>query len=156
MVDMVEMMDYATFFVLIFVFVAAVAGVANTMLMSTYERVHELGMILALGASPWRIVRMVFAEAAVLGLVGAAIGTVAGCVLVVVTSYTGLDFAALGGETVENFAFGGTRMPLLVYPWLKVTDVLIGVVAILVTSIIAAVWPAIIAARLEPMEALRD
>jgi ABC-type lipoprotein release transport system permease subunit len=156
MVDMVEMMDYATFYVLVFVFVAAVAGVANTMLMSTYERVHELGMILALGASPWRIVRMVFAEAAVLGLVGAAIGTVAGCVLVVVTSYTGLNFAAMGGETVENFAFEGTRMPLLVYPWLKVSDVLIGVVAVLVTSITAAVWPAVIAARLEPMEALRD
>ena len=73
-----------------------------------------------------------------------------------VTSYTGLDFAAMGGETVENFAMEGMRMPLLVYPWLKVTDVLIGVAAILVTSIIAAVWPAMIAARLEPMEALRD
>ncbi len=154
--EMLEMVDYATFYVLVFVFIAAVAGVANTMLMSTYERVHELGMILALGASPWRIVRMVFTEAAVLGLVGAAIGTVAGYVLVTVTSYTGLDFAAMGGETVENFAMEGVRMPLLVYPWLKVSDVLIGVVAILVTSIIAAVWPAIIAARLEPMEALRD
>ncbi len=154
--DMMEMVDYVTFYVLIFVFIAAVAGVANTMLMSTYERVHELGMLQALGVGPWRIVRMIFAEAIVLGLAGAAIGTVAGYALVTVTSYTGLDFAAMGGETVENFAMEGMRMPLLVYPWLKVTDVLNGVAVILVTSIMAAVWPAIIAARLEPMEALRE
>jgi len=152
---MVDMMDYSVLFVLIFVFVAAVAGVANTMLMSTFERVREFGMLLALGSRPWRIVGMIFAEAAALGLLGAVVGTILGCALVGVTSWTGIDMAAWGGEAAKDFSFQGMRLPLLVYPWLKLSDVLVGVGAVTATSILSAVWPAAIAARLEPVEALR-
>lgn len=155
-VRMTEMLDYSTFFVLFFVFVAAVAGVANTMLMSTYERVHELGMLLALGARPGRVVRMILLEAVLLGLVGAAAGTILGYAFVGLTSYTGLDFAALGGETASHMSIRGMRMPLMVYPWLKPSDSLLGVAAIVATSMLAAAWPAVIAARLEPVEALHD
>ncbi len=125
------------------------------MMMSTFERTPEFGMLLALGSRPWRIVRMIFAEAVALGLAGAAIGTALGYVGIGVTSYTGLDMAAIGGEAAADISFQGMRMPLLVYPWLKASDVLIGVAALVATSVLAAIWPAAVAARLEPVEALR-
>jgi ABC-type antimicrobial peptide transport system permease subunit len=126
------------------------------MLMSTYERAHEIGMLLALGATPWRVRRMIVTEAIVLGLTGALIGTVLGGAFVLVAGHTGIDFAKLGGETADTFAMEGMRLPLVVRPWLKPTDVVIGFCAAVVMSAGAALWPAFVASRLEPMEALRD
>ena len=74
LVAILELADVSSYIVLIFVFVAAAAGVANTMMMATFERLHEFGMLLALGATPGRIMRLIVAEAALLGLL-VALGT---------------------------------------------------------------------------------
>ena len=74
MVDLVELVEVAWVFVLVLVFIAAAAGVANTMLMATFERTHEFGMLLALGTRPARIVRLILAESLALGVIGALLG----------------------------------------------------------------------------------
>ncbi len=47
----------------VLVFVAAIAGIANTLMMSTFERMHEFGMLLSLGCRPLRIVALIVLEA---------------------------------------------------------------------------------------------
>ncbi|MFC1526394.1 ABC transporter permease [Candidatus Latescibacterota bacterium] len=156
-VTMVGFMDAYTYIILVIVFVAAAAGIANTMLMSTFERTHELGMLLSLGCGPGRLWRMVAAEAVILGLIGVAVGTGLGLWLVEATAETGMDYAALGGsDEGYEVAFQGMQLSSRVYPKLFLRDVASGVTAVLVTTILAIVWPALHIARLEPMEALRS
>jgi ABC-type antimicrobial peptide transport system permease subunit len=125
--------------------------------MSTFERSHELGMLLSLGCSPARLWRLVAVEAVILGVLGVAVGTGLGLGLVQATAESGLDYAALGGsDEGYEVAFKGMQLSSQVYPVLYVRDVLAGVVAVLVTTMVAIVWPALHIVRLEPMEALRS
>ena len=156
MVSLLEFVQVAWVFVLLLILLAAAAGVANTMLMATYERTHELGMMLALGARPWRIVRMVLCEAVALGLSGALLGTAVGVGLVAATHRTGVDYAALTGTGPREISFGGLSWSLVLYPTLAIVDVVRAVVAVVATSLVASAWPAARAARLQPSRALRE
>lgn len=159
--ELVLLMDMKGWLDVIFVlilFVAAAAGIANTMTMSTFERTHEFGMLLAIGSRPARIVKMVFVESLMLGLLGVAIGSLLGSALTLITSHTGIDYAALTalrGREVE-FTFKGLNISYLIFPAFEWRHVLFGFGAVTVTSVLAAVWPALWIGRLQPMEALRS
>jgi ABC-type lipoprotein release transport system permease subunit len=155
MVSLVELVRVAWVFVLLLVFLAAAAGVANTMLMATFERTRELGMLLALGSSPARIVRLILTESLILGAVGAALGCAVGVGLVAVTHRTGIDYAALTGGGPSEVSFAGLRWSLRLHPSLAAIDVARVVAAVAATSVLACVWPAARAARLQPARALR-
>ncbi|HEU4726842.1 MAG TPA: FtsX-like permease family protein [Kofleriaceae bacterium] len=152
---LVQLIDMTWIFVLALVFVAAAAGVANTMLISTFERTRELGMVLALGARPRRIVTMVVLEALALGMVGAALGVALGGGIVAVAHRHGLDLAQLTGGGPTRIAFAGMSWSLTLYPTLGAIDIARTVVAVILTSLAASAWPAIRAAQLQPVEALR-
>jgi putative ABC transport system permease protein len=156
LVLILKMSDYVGYFALVIVFVAAIAGIANTLMMSTFERMHEFGMLLALGTRPMRIVRMIVCEAIFIGILGVAIGTILGYGFAVGTAERGIDMASWGGEgQVEDMAYQGLNLPLHVYPRLEPVDSLVGLIAVIITSMAASVWPAWIAGRLEPVEAMR-
>ena len=152
-------MDLKSFVDLFFVgilFVAAAAGIANTMMMSTFERTRELGMLLALGTQPKRIVAMILIEAVMLGLVGVALGSLIGAVTVYITSYTGIDYGALGGMAGSEIVFHGLRFSYVIYPQFELRHVGYGTAAVILTSVITATWPAALAVRLQPAEAMRS
>ena len=158
LVVLVDMKDWIDYVFLVIVFAAAAAGIANTMVMSTYERTPEFGMLLAVGSRPGRIVRMVLIEAIVLGLVGVAVGSILGSALVLYLSHAGLDYAALTGISTGETEMGymGINMSLIMYPKLEFRHIGLGVVAIILTAVVTSVWPAASAARLEPVEAMRS
>lgn len=156
MVSLIELIRIAWVFVLLLVFVAAAAGVANTMLMATFERTREFGMLLALGTRPARIVRLILTESVILGAVGTALGCALGVGLVAVTHRTGVDYAALTGGGPTAISFAGLRWSLVLYPSLSTVDVARVVVAVVVTSVVACAWPAMRVARLQPARALRE
>lgn len=158
LVSMLEVEQAATLWLLALIFLAAAAGVANTMLMATYERTAELGMLLALGARPRRMVALIVEESIALGLLGAFLGTLLALGVVAVTARTGLDIAALGksGGGESSFSFMGLQMQMIFYPRLVPKDVLTTLVAVVATSILASIWPALRAARIEPVEAMRS
>lgn len=156
LVAMIDMMDGFLLVILLIVFVAASAGIANTMLMSTFERKHEFGMLLSLGCGPGRLARMITIEAVVLGLVGVAVGSALGLVFVLITSHTGLDYAYLGGGSSYEVAYKGLYMSSIVAPRLYVSNVLAGVVAVFLTSLVSVIWPIARIVRLDPMEVMRS
>lgn len=147
---------YEVFIVLLF-FVAAAAGVANTLMMATFERTREFGMLLALGARPWRMVRLVLSEAVLLGLWGLVAGTLFGVGLVAWSSHHGLDLGALAGEgRGGELSFAGLRWTMVVFPRLEPKTLVRALAAVFATSVVASLWPAARAARLKPVEALRS
>ena len=155
MVTLVRITDLAGLLVLLLVFIAAAAGVANTMVMATFERTREFGMLLALGTHPSRLVRLVIAESIALGVVGALSGSLIGIVLVVITHRTGIDYSWLAGGGPSELSFAGLRFSLRFYPALSAVDVARAIGAVCLTSLLAATWPALRASRLQPVQALR-
>lgn len=156
LVMIIDMVDYTGWIVLVLVLIAAVAGIINTLVMATYERMHEFGMLLALGCRPGRIVAMIMIEALLLAVLGVGIGTVIGLAFLAVTRQTGIDLASWGGEHVEDLAYGGIRLPLDIIPRIEPFDPMVGLVAVILVSLLASFWPAASAARLDPMEAMRS
>lgn len=125
-------------------------------MMATFERMHEFGMLLALGSRPQRLVRMIVIEAVLTGILGVIIGTGLGYLFVFATADSGIDMASWGGSgEVKDMAYKGLNLPLHVYPRVAPFDTVLGLIAVLFTSLVASLWPAWTAARLEPMEAMR-
>ena len=117
--ELAGMLDMKSVFDLIFVgifLIAAAAGIANTMMMSAYERTREFGMLLAVGMPPRRVVSMIVIEALMLGLIGVAVGSVLATATVLVTGYTGLDYSALSGVKAEDIVYKGLSFSYILHP----------------------------------------
>ncbi|MFI5178706.1 MAG: ABC transporter permease [Vicinamibacterales bacterium] len=156
MSDLVKLVQVMWVFVLLLVFAAAAAGIANTALMSTFERTHEFGMLLALGTTPSRIVGMVVLESLALGAAGAVLGSALGGALVAWGYWNGVDFAELTGGGPSAVSAFGMSFTLIIRPRLASIDIVRVVGAVMVTAIVASAWPALRAARLQPARALRE
>jgi len=152
---MIDMKDWFDMIFLAIVFVASASGIANTSMMSSFERTREFGMLLAIGMQPAGVVRMVLAESVFLGLMGVLVGSLVGSALVLLAAHTGINYAALAGMEAADIAFGGISISYTIYPRFEFRHILFGFIAVAITSALASTWPATLAARLEPAKAMR-
>ena len=137
-----------TIFSLIFT-VAASLGVMNTLLMSTYDRMKEFGVIRAIGATPWRIIKQVSMEAVLLTALASIIGVIIGLSISLYLQVYGIDFSGKG-----NLSFGGVVFDPIWKASVSFKIVLLPVVLMFITSVVASLYPASIAARIKPVEAI--
>lgn len=123
-------------------FVAAI-GIINTMVMATYERTREIGVLRACGATRATIRKLFIIEAGMIGFWGGVFGLLLSYTLAMIGNYISNKYFAQYSIPLENIA----SFPL----WL-----IIGVIIFTtLLGIIAGLWPAIKASRLDPVEALR-
>ncbi len=125
------------------------AGVANTVLAGTLDRVHEFGVMMALGCSRARLAGMVLAETAMLGLAGVAAGAALGLALVAHFHAAGIDMRGFM-DTISRFYIDPVIRTEINTDHLAAT-----LLSVLGASLLAGLWPAIRAARLEPAQAIR-
>jgi len=138
--------------VFVFVFsLAAGLGVLNALLMATYERMREFGAVKALGASPWRIVGEVAAEALLIALVSCAAGVIVALAACAYLGVHGIDLSFVGG----NISFSGVAFETVWRASLKFKMIVTSVLSMSVISLLAALYPAILAARLDPVQIMR-
>ncbi len=156
MATLLQMAGKVNYLILVLIFLTIVAGVANTMMMATFERVHEFGMLLALGCNPMRLIRLLAIESLTLGIVGVTIGSAIGIALTLYGVRNGIDLNVFGAAgRGAKLTFEGMSLSMKVFPILKLKDVASGVGAVCVTSVLASLWPARRISRLEPVEAMR-
>lgn len=125
--------------------------IANTLLMSVFERIREMGILAALGMKGRQLLQMLLCEAVILGAAGSLLGMILGGVAVWFLTtkgiYVGEDIAGSAGSA---FALGATLYGRFV-PSQFVTLSFWTVVV----TVLASLYPAWFAARLEPVDALR-
>ncbi|MFB0536542.1 MAG: ABC transporter permease [Anaerolineae bacterium] len=124
----------------------ACLGIANTMIMAVYERTKEIGILKAVGAAPRQIRGLFIIEAALIGLIGGVAGTVGGWLLGLGLNRLIVAIMAWQEITIpQNIHFFAVSW------WL----VFLALAFATVVGLLAGLYPAARAARLDPLEALR-
>jgi ABC-type antimicrobial peptide transport system permease subunit len=120
------------------------------MLMAVLERVKELGMLMAIGMNRKRVFRMIMLETVFLSLIGAIIGMVITYMIILYTGRVGIDLSAFIQEGMEGLGFSAHLFPILSWDsYLQLT------LLVILTGILASIYPARKALKLNPAEALR-
>ena len=126
-------------------FVIALTVIGNTMLMSVFERVREIGTLLAVGVRRVQVLQLFILEAAMLGLMGGFVGAAVGQLALAAISRGGIPLPMPGSSQV------GILRPNTSWTY---TAVAVGVAV--AGALIASALPARRASRLDPVEALRN
>ncbi len=126
------------------------AGELNTLLLSMLERTREFGVLMAIGTSRQEVATLLVMEAFLIGVVGTLAGLALGFLIVAITNFTGIDLSILLGSTTRFY------VDPLVYPQLNLEHLGVSVVAILLASLTAGLYPAWRASLLQPAEVIRN
>jgi putative ABC transport system permease protein len=120
--------------------------VTNTLVMSVFERTREIGVLAAIGMKARRIMAQFLAEAGLIATGGVIGGVVLALLINIYFSTYGIY---IGDYGVTNMMIGDT-----IYSKLTVDDTLKLSIITYVITLIASLYPALLAARMEPVEAL--
>ncbi len=148
LLGLVKMMNPILYGMSLFFYVLAGLLVMNTVYLSLIERVREFGLVIALGAEGRQVVRMILSESILLCLTGAAVGLAAGL---------GAVAALAPGFTLPGFEglYQALGISPVLYPSVTAGQVTFALLFAVATAIVAALWPALLATRIEPVEAMR-
>jgi ABC-type lipoprotein release transport system permease subunit len=140
----------ALYYVLYTIVILVVAVlIANTLLMSVFERTREMGILASLGMKGRQIMLMVLFEAVILALLGVAAGLILGAGIIAYWSRVGIEFSADAMAAVEGTAFSAKM-----YPTFAAGDAItLSLLMFFIVSLVS-IYPAWYAARMEPVKAL--
>ena len=140
-----------TSFLLFSVFLIALIGISNTILLAAFERTREIGMMAAMGMNRKQIVKLFVLEGAMIGL----LGSIAGCFLGILINIPFVKYGLNWGiymRDIGDFGYRITGVSRGVWnPTMIVGTFIFGIVVSALTSI----YPARVASKMEPTEALR-
>ena len=135
-------------FSVIIVMIAGI-GILNLLLMAIYERTREIGLLGAMGLKPRQIATTFILEGTLIGIVGALAGIGMGLMLNLGLGQVGMDYSQYAGITEYMALISGK-----IYPTLGTSKLATRATVVVVIAALAALIPALIAARREPSEAL--
>ncbi len=144
---MLKVMDGFVLVWLIVIFLALSFGLVNTLVMAVFERVREIGLMLALGMRPSNILSQIIVESGLLLVIGLALGNVLAYASVVPLK-DGIDVSAVA-EGMEMFGYAS-----ILYPAQELRDTIMANVVVLVLGFLASLSPAWRASRYDPIEAI--
>jgi ABC-type lipoprotein release transport system permease subunit len=144
---MLGVMDGFVLVWVVVIFLALSFGLVNTLVMAVFERVREIGLMLALGMRPSSILGQIIVESVLLLALGLVIGN-ALAFASVIPLQDGIDISIVA-EGMEMFGASS-----ILYPEIELGDVILANVVVLVLGFLASLSPAWRASRYEPVEAI--
>ncbi|GMV54018.1 MAG: ABC transporter permease [Chlorobi bacterium] len=144
-----ELMSIALSVFILIIIIAMSFGIINTMLMAVLERQRELGMLMAIGMSKARVFAMILVETLCIALIGGPAGIIAAFLGISYFGAKGIDLSSVGSG-LDSLGIGS-----VIYTQLDLQMYIIITVTVILTSILAAVYPSARAVRLRPAEVIR-
>ncbi len=144
---MLRVMDGFVIVWVIIIFLALSFGLVNTLVMAVFERVREIGLMLALGMKPSGILGQIVIESMMLLVIGLAIGNLLAWATIKPLE-SGIDISVVA----EGMAMMGAASVL--YPQLRLEDVILANTVVLILGFFASLSPAWRASRFQPIEAI--
>ncbi len=133
--------------IMIIIFLALSFGLVNTLVMAVFERVREIGLMMALGMRPQWVMYQVLLESLILLSLGLVVGN-ALAVATILPLESGIDISVVG----EGLEMAG--MGTVLYPSLALEDMMMSTAVVLILGLLASLLPAWRASRYNPIEAL--
>jgi len=121
--------------------------IVNTLLMSVFERTREIGILSAIGMKGRQIITLFLVEATLLGAAGITFGSLAGFAISAYFAKVGVFFGDLGIS-------GEMLLEDRIYPILTLESAINLIVTAFIITVLASLYPARMASRMEPVEAL--
>lgn len=148
--DLMKSMTKNSLYIILGIIMSALMfGITNTMLMSVIDRTRELGVLMAIGMNRMKVFGMIVVETIFLSMTGGILGSLLSWILLYVLSFVGIDLSSMA-EGLS--AFGSSAV---LYPHVTPDSYVILSIMMILTSVIAAVYPALKAIRLNPATAIR-
>jgi putative ABC transport system permease protein len=127
-------------------------GIANTVLMAAFERIREVGTLRAMGMTRRGVVSMFLVEGMFMGLAGAVVGGVLGGAVVAYYARVGIDLTASLEASGNANNLPVSAMLYFEFSW----TVIVGAVAFgTLIAVLASIYPALVASKMPPAEAVR-
>lgn len=142
----IAIMQTVLWIVGLFTLLSGIVGVSNIMLITVKERTREFGVRKAIGAKPWSILKLIITESIIITSFFGYIGMVCG-----VAANEIMD-ATIGHTTIDTGLF---KAAMFVNPTVGISTCIGATITIVIAGTIAGLIPAIKAARIRPIEALR-
>ena len=134
--------------ILMAVMVVIGVSIMNTVLMSVFERTRELGVMMAIGTSPGRVIRLILLETFILELFGIVLGLILGYLVTTYFAQVGIAFPEL------ERAFSRSYMSTVTYTRVEPFHVLQSIVTLFALTSFIGLYPAWKAGRMEPIKAI--
>jgi putative ABC transport system permease protein len=144
-----EFLGEALIWILIIIIMAVSFGLLNTILMSILERVRELGVLLAVGMKKRKVFSMIVVETTIIALIGGVIGLFMSWGMIEILGNTGVPIP--GAEGLEDFGYAS-----VLYPRIETAFYFEIAIVLVIFAILASLYPAWKAIRLQPAEAVRQ
>jgi putative ABC transport system permease protein len=147
---MIDSLDQYMIIFFVIILLALSFGIVNTMLMAVLERVREIGMLMAIGMNKKKLFSMIALETILMVMIAAPPGLLFSYLSIQYLGINGLD---LSGIYQEGYAAWGFKS--IIYPKLEIIYYFRIMALVAVTAILASIYPAITALRLDPVKAIR-
>lgn len=144
----IQLTNYSLAIGTIILFAVIALTTMNTLFMSLYERMYEFGIMKAIGTRPFFIFKLILIEAMALGIFSAILGILVGGFITMITNVTGIhhltDVEYLGATIKEAIRPIPSLKQYTIYP-----------ISILIFALIASLYPAINAAKIDPSKSMK-
>ena len=141
--NIAKMIDLMTLFIKIMLVAIVLVSIMNVMIMAVYERVNEIGTIAAIGTRPGKILALFVTEGFLLGILGTLAGTI-------------ISLVTIAGMNASKITFDfGRQTGLQLAPTIDSAEVITVVLIVIGIAVLGSLQPALKAARMDPITALR-
>jgi putative ABC transport system permease protein len=143
-VGVMEKQNAVVFALCLIFYCIVISSIANTMVLSLFERKKEIGTMMAIGIKSRHVIKLLVTESAIIGFVGSFSGVLLSAIIITILNKTGMNYKPPAGEVVVT-----------IYPLINATFMLLSFILGIISAIIGSIYPASKVLKVNPIDALR-